>query len=174
MNVAILREAGLDEALLGLSLSYQCQPDKDLLAVARKLAGRDGGHNKFLESIAVWLDIDAPRYFWSQFDTYRAGVTKQSESTMHTLTKRNLTRDDFAAGTDMRAILIVNEAIADRDLDRAKRHLPEGFMQRRIVCTNYKALRHIVKQRHDHKLSEWQTFRTALASQLQHPELITP
>jgi len=82
MRIQVLEESGLSHALLGLSLNKN-QPLDNMLTLSDKLASKDGGHNKFLESIAVWLDITAPRYWWSQLDTYRAGVTKQSESTMH-------------------------------------------------------------------------------------------
>ncbi|MCK9240314.1 hypothetical protein [Desulfocurvus sp.] len=53
--------------------------------MAEKLAPLDKGHNKVLESMCVWLDVRMPRYWWQEFDTYRVGVTKQSESTMHIL-----------------------------------------------------------------------------------------
>jgi hypothetical protein len=43
------------------------------------------GHDKFLEMIHVWLDITTCRSIWQQFDTYRVGVTKSSESTHHRL-----------------------------------------------------------------------------------------
>ena len=112
MEVHIVKEHGYKEALFGLGLSYELSSDFNLIdedihnydwiklwrkldKVAQKLAKKDGGHNKFLESIVLWVDIDAPRYWWSEFDTYRVGTTKQSESTMHTITKRVLTPDDF-------------------------------------------------------------------------------
>ena len=114
MKVEFIGEAGHVAAFLGMGLSYGLTSDKTiddiecdgvrkaentlnkLSASAHKLAGLDGGHNKFLESIVVWIDITAPRYFWSQFDTYRVGTSKQSESTMHTIMKRHLTKDDFS------------------------------------------------------------------------------
>ena len=80
MHVRILEEHGHDSALLGLSLSYDQTPER-MPAVAERLRFRGDGHNKFLESILVWLDVTAPRYFWQQFDTYRVGVTKQRQST---------------------------------------------------------------------------------------------
>lgn len=172
MRVVLLREEGLTEALLGLSLSYNCPTDHDMLKVAHKLANKDHGHNKFLESIVLWLDITAPREWWQQFDTYRVGVTRQSASTMHTLTKRLLTAEDFAEGVDSRSIAILNEYIAHKDWRGAKRNLPEGFLQRRIVCTSYKALRNIVRQRIDHRLSEWAVFCDEMLGQVKYPEWV--
>lgn len=108
MRVKIIGEHGYEIALLGLGLSHgltskmtfsSLMTDNDLLnklkVIALKLRNKNNGKNKFLESIAVWIDIQAPRYFFQQFDTYRVGMTKQSESIMHTILKRELTPDDF-------------------------------------------------------------------------------
>ena len=62
------------------------------------MTGKGGGHDKFLESIQVWFVMDMPRYFWQEFDTYRVGGSKQSESTMYTLGKRKLSTSDFVEG----------------------------------------------------------------------------
>lgn len=169
MNVKVLEEAGHAEALLGISLSFNSDIDR-MWDRAERLAPLDGGHNKFLEAICVWLDIDAPRYWWSQFDTYRIGVTKQSESTMHTLTKRELEQGDFETPINPIVLGVVNGYIRDRNLVEAKAHLPEAFIQRRIVCTNYKSLRGVVKQRANHKLPEWQVLIQELEKQLDYPE----
>ena len=168
MKVVVLNEAGYDEAMLGLSLSYN-QPVENMPTVANKLAHKDDGHNKFLESIVVWLDITAPRYWGQQFDTYRIGVTKQSESTMHTLRQHRLTQDNFAHTVPDQWLNWINSALDNASLSYIKGLLPEGFLQRRIVCTNYKALRHIIKQRKNHRLSEWQFFISEIRQQVRYP-----
>ena len=48
-------------------------------------------------------------------------------------------------------------------------HLPMSFLQRRIVSTNYQALREIFRQRHDHKLREWRVFCLAVWLRVGHP-----
>lgn len=171
MKVSILKEAGYEEACLGISLSYNSTPER-AMEVAMKLAPKDGGHNKFLESMVVWIDVTAPRYFWQQFDTYRIGVTKQSESTMHTIMKRNLEMGDFAEGTQVGAVAIVNHHRSKGDFDAVKKNLPESFMQRRIVCTNYKALRNIIMQRQGHKLQEWKDFCVEIRTKVLYPQLL--
>jgi hypothetical protein len=164
MEIKILNESGIEEALLGLSLSYSTEKNiNELYNIALKLSNKDSGHNKFLESIVVWLDIKAPRYWWSQFDTYRTGITKQSESTMHTITRRHLKQDDFEYEISEQNLNLLNGLIdaAKRDkmyFERLKNELPEGFLQRRIVCLNYKAIRNIILQRKNHKLKEWEYF----------------
>jgi hypothetical protein len=171
MIVRVLKEAGYEEALLGISLSYDQDPEL-MPDVAKKLAAKGGGENKFLESMVVWLDITAPRYWWSQFDTYRIGITKQSQSTMHTVMRRALGQDDFAVSVSPGALLALNELIESGNLILVKGNLPEGFLQRRIVCANYKALRNIISQRKNHRLAEWRTFIDAIISGVEHPEFL--
>ena len=44
------------------------------------------------------------------------------------------------------------------DEDKIKNALPDGFIQGRSICTNLKVIRHIILQRHDHKLPQWRYF----------------
>ncbi len=171
MKVQVMREMGYEEALLGLSLSYN-QPVENMPAVAMKLLPKGGSETKFLESINIWLDITAPRFWWQQMDTYRAGISKQSESTMHTLLKRPLTASDFTALVQPAVIELLNQMIEDKDWSTVKENLPEGFLQRRVVAMNYKALRHIIDQRKDHRLAEWRVFIDAVLEQAEHPEFL--
>jgi hypothetical protein len=171
MIVKIINESGYEQAMLGLSLSHN-KLVENMPEVAMKLCDKDGGHNKFLESMAVWLDVTAPRKVWQQFDTYRAGMTKQSGSTMHTLMGRPLKQSDFEKPIFFITFWWLNILIRFKKFERLKNELPEGFLQRRIICTNYKALRHICAQRRDHKLREWQVFCDAVMGGLEYGEFI--
>jgi len=171
MHVRILEEHGYGSALLGLSLSYDQTPER-MSAVAERLRFRGDGHNKFLESIVIWLDVAAPRYFWQQFDTYRVGVTKQSQSTMHTMTARPLAQSDFAHPIPTAHLDHLNRLIEARDWEAVKHDLPESFVQRRIVCTNYMALQRTIRQRETHRLAEWHEFIDAVMAQAAHSELL--
>jgi len=171
MKISVLKEAGYEEALLGISLSYN-SPLSRMPRRAAALAPLDGGHNKFLEHIYVWLDIQAPRYWWSQFDTYRVGTSKQSESTMHTLLSGELKQHHFQYEVPEQILNVLNAYIRAGDLEMAKAILPESFLQRRIVTTNYKVLRNIVHQRSTHKLQEWRVFCSQLGKHLEYPEFI--
>lgn len=194
MDIKILREAGYSEALLGMSLSFydHAIPLEEFWDEAKQvkaqnrahtLAHKDGGHNKFIESIQVWIYIKATRGFWQEFDTYRAGVTKQSSSTMHTLSKREVTSADFEEGTSPTIITAFNQCLRDyktdtwgteyyKDITRLKENLPEGWLQERVVCTNYKVLRHIYLQRNNHRYKHWRTFCQYLLDNLEFPEFI--
>lgn len=173
MKIKILSEHGYNEALLGLSLSYN-QETENMPNVVNKLLNRDlnGGELKFLEFIGVWLDITAPRYFWQQFDTYRVGRSEQSESTMHTILKRELTQSDFEEPIRIDILELLNSMIERKDFDNVKNNLPESFLQRRILFTNYKTLIGIIKQRKNHRLKVWTEFNQYLIDNLEHNEIV--
>ena len=184
IRVVKINESGYDAALLGLSHNKKQSPETMDL-VAKRLADKDGGHNKFLESIYVWLDVRAPRYWWQEADTFRL-TTKQSESTMHTLTQEllSINMDDSAA---VEAFLQVNfepdscsaatlewiyAAAKENDLVSIKKRLPEGFLQTRLWCMNYKALRNIILQRRTHRLPHWKEFVRQALDQVDHADLL--
>jgi thymidylate synthase ThyX len=174
LKVKVLEECGYNHALLGTSLSRN-QPPEKMELVCKSLAPKNGGHNKFLEFISVWIDITAPRYWWQQMATYRIGNSWLSESTMYTITKKPLSQEDFEKRIDpeiLKRLVLMHYENADRD--EIKNNLPEGFLQRRIMITNYKALKNIIDQRHDHKLSEWRYFCNEILDQIEHPEFIVP
>lgn len=184
MEVKVLRECGYEEAMRGMAYSYhdRALPVETWWASQmeraekriKKLAHMDGGHNKALESIQVWIDLEACRAFWSEFDTYRVGTTKQSESTMHTLSKREPMIEDFEEGTHHAVITTFRQVFPHikHDVTKLKQALPEGFLQRRIVNTNYKVLRNILFQRRDHRLIWWDYFLDRLLEQVEHPDLL--
>lgn len=180
--VRVLKESGFYEALFGLSLSFDVispeviTGESNLLSnekflkmqkVAQTLAFKGGGHNKFLESMQVWLLIRGSLSFWKQFDTYRVGTTKQSESTMHTLRKRVLTENDFTKETF--CIPTINQNFS---IDEMRDSLPSGFLESRMVNVNYKTLQNIIFQRQNHRSKKWNTFIEMLLKQVQHPEFL--
>jgi hypothetical protein len=167
--VKIKAEAGYWWAVEGLALCYG-KALADMPDVAQRLYDKDGGHSKFLESIQIWMLVTLPRHIWQQFDTYRIGVTKQSESTMHTILKAPLTQDNFDAPILASYLNHLNGLIARREFAQLKNALPEGFLQTRMVCTNYKALRHIMRQRYNHKMPHWRQFCLEVIKQLQYKE----
>ena len=67
--------------------------DLDLMTRLRD-AGTD--HRKFMRMITVYVDITAPLYWWEEFDTYKVGTVANSCSTMHKITDKEFTIDDFS------------------------------------------------------------------------------
>lgn len=195
MKITILSEHGYTEALFGLGMSHGVTAVVDELGddvemwrprmgeVSKKLAGKGLGHDKFLETIQVILDIAAPRYWWQEFDTYRVGTTKQSESTMHTIVKREFSQEDFEQAKPQATLdrlnalrsaflFTTNREMMEELFLTLKDELPEGFLQRRIVSTNYKTLQNIIRQRAHHRLPQWKQLVAHLKENLQHPELL--
>lgn len=155
--------------------------------LALKLIKAGSDHAKFLRMIQVWVDIEAPLYWWKEFDTYKIGTTANSCSTMHTLHKRDLTLEDFSidgASEDAQTVLkhtltMLNcyrreyVETGSKDAWRALiQLLPSGFMQLRTVNLNYAVLRNMYHARKGHKLNEWETFRL-WCENLPYSEFIT-
>jgi len=184
INVEKVDESGYEAALQGLAHNKKQEAEK-MSAVAEKLATLDGGHNKFLESMVLWLDVRAPRYWWQEADTFRLS-TKQSESTMHTLTAELLAvdMDDPASiaafiaenfepdSCSAETLRWIYAAAQQQDIIEIKKKLPEGFLQTRLWCMNYKTLRNIILQRRTHRLPHWKEFIRQTLEQIDHPELL--
>lgn len=185
MKIQVLSEHGYEESALGFSLSYNSTTER-AKAILPKFAFGKPGENKFLESIYVWLDVTAPRFWWQEADTYRLS-TKQSASTMHTLMKEKLDNYDFEYPIEENYLEYLNNHIIiyknaknipgenlNDYLLGIKNQLPEGFLQRRIWVMNYKVLQNIYNQRKDHRLPQWHIFLDSILSQIEHPEFIVP
>lgn len=58
----------------------------------------DGGpvHAKYRRMMIVYLTINAPFYWWKEFDTYKVGTVCNSCSTMHKIHSKEFTMDDFS------------------------------------------------------------------------------
>ena len=185
MKITTLEVAGLEPALKGmrnpmnswsksdseyvkLTDRYKIGKDDMRLATSLKKAGTE--HGKYLRMIQVWADFDMPRYWWSEFDTYKIGTTANSCSTMHKLLNNPnpITLDLFVTCEEDLDIaqIVVNRLEQlrqkyietgkrdDRLLVRAKRLLMEGFLQLRTVNLNYATISNIYHQRKHHRLKE--------------------
>ena len=142
------------------------EADKQL---SQKLTKAGTEHCKHLRLITVWFDVTAPRYWYIEFDTY-LHKTNISCSTMHTLMKKPVSEEDFEKdnipasliekiNTYIKLYQETNDAEEKRDyLIACKNILPEGFLQKRTVCTNYQTLLNMWNQRRHHKLPSWQYF----------------
>jgi len=138
------------------------QDDKVL---AQKLTKAGSEHCKFLRQIHVWVDLTLPRFIHSELDTYHYN-TKNSTSTMHTIHKRKLTQDDFEYEIHEGTLSHINHLIemkmddklcSDEFIHTIKNELPEGFLQKRTIDTNYAELLNIYRQRKNHRLTQWHT-----------------
>lgn len=69
--------------------------DKDL-DLMKRLVKSGTDHSKFMRFLPVVVDITAPLYWWKEFDTYKVGTVSNSCSTMHKITEKKFTLDDFS------------------------------------------------------------------------------
>ena len=110
------------------------EKDRHLLST---LVKRGDEHAKVLRGVCVWCEINAPRYWHIELDTYRIGCERlSSESTMH-IQGRGLSEDELVALKDL---------------------LVEGTMQKRVWMFSYQTLRRIYFQRRNHRLPQWRMF----------------
>jgi hypothetical protein len=142
-------------------------------------------HAKYRRMIPVYLTINAPLYWWKEFDTYKVGTVANSCSTMHKIHSKEFTPDDFSydhnevAGWLEYAIHILNTCRAEFLETKDKKWwytmiqiLPTSYNQKRTVMLNYEVLVNIYHSRKNHKLDEWHTFCDWIRD-LPYSELIT-
>lgn len=152
------------------------------LALAKKLIKAGSDERKFLRQIFVSFDITAPRFWWTEMDTYKVSTVSNSTSTMHKLSSSPITKSDFSFSD-------VNEFYEAERLDDYISHvihyceylrqkynetkdkkywgllielLPQSYNQMRTWTANYETLRNIYHARKNHKLQEWRDFCTFL------------
>ncbi len=145
--------------------------DNDL-TLLKRLCKAGSDHRKALRQMFISCDITAPLYWWKEFDTYKVGVTSNSQSTMHKLCSRALSVHDFSFDDMHDNECIVNEVIdnlnariADYQMTKNKnlwrtiiQLLPCAYNQTRTITMNYENVLNMYSQRKYHKLSEWREF----------------
>ena len=160
---------------------------KNDLNLMKKLVSAGSDHSKFMRMINVTCDITAPRYWWTEFDTYKVGTVRNSCSTMHTIHQKEFTLDDFSYEhldlelNILEVVIIGLNAARKRYLkskDKADwwqmiQLLPQSYNQRATVQLNYQVLRNMYHARKNHKLDEWVDFCRWVEESLPYSELIT-
>ena len=173
--------------------------DNDLDLMKRLVkAGTD--HRKFMRMITVYADITAPLYWWKEADTYKVGTVRNSCSTMHKITEKEFTFDDFSheqliifydknfLGDEIvyNCELWFNTTKNQLNLLRKKyletndkrfwysiiQLLPSSYNQRATLMLNYEVLANMYHSRKAHKLDEWVGFCKWIET-LPYSELIT-
>ncbi len=144
--------------------------------LAKNLCKGGTEHRKWMRQVIVWVEITAPRYWWSEFDTYKIGTSANSESTMHTILKENFNASEFewpqfnngdwdimAAFNDyIDTIKVVRDRANEATSEKREYYqrilkgmLPESFLQKRTICLNYEVLATMYRQRKNHRLPQW-------------------
>lgn len=130
-------------------------------------------HRKYARMITVWIDINAPLYWWKEFDQYKIGTVSNSCSTMYTLMNKPFEVKDFSfdklnnQGDYAKKIIddlneLREQCSKETDVKTKKdlwysivQLLPESYNQTRTIMMNYEVVARIIQQRKGHKLEEW-------------------
>ena len=166
---------------------YSCIGNADH-ALMKKLVKAGSDHAKFMRMINVTMDVTAPLYWWSEYDTYKVGTVANSCSKMHKIAEKEFTLDDFSHEHLSEDVLEKPfETIIDclnffRELYNLNHDKddwwqmiqlqPSSYNQKRTIQLNYAVLRNMYHARRNHKLDEWRDFCKWVET-LPYAELIT-
>ena len=152
---------------------FSCKIGQNDLDLMKTLIKAGTEHRKFLRMIHVQMDIEAPLYWWKEFETYKIGTVTNSCSTMHKIAAKEFTIEDFS----VEHLLAENTVYFGKTIERLnnarnkflktkdKKYwwqmiqlLPSSYNQLRTVDLNYEVLLNQYFQRKDHKLDEWRIY----------------
>lgn len=169
---------------------FQLGKYDQMLMLNLRNAGTD--HRKFMRMITVYADINAPLYWWKEFDTYKVGTVANSCSTMHKIHAKPFTITDFSfehiykldnerSKDAVRTVINALNWARETYLETGKEEywwqmiqlLPSSYMQKRTVMMNYEVLANIYNARRFHRLDEWRIDFIGWIKTLPFSELIT-
>lgn len=182
LDAKILDVQGFEQAIKGMRNSRNSWSRMDSvddivgsndLKLMNRLFNAGTEHRKYARMITVWIDINAPLYWWKEFDQYKIGTVSNSCSTMYTLMNKPFELKDFSIDK-LYAYGVYAERVID-DLNELREWclkernskvkkdlwysivqlLPESYNQRRTIMMNYEVVARIIQQRKGHKLEEW-------------------
>lgn len=166
-------------------VSYNhCVIGEDDLKLIKKLLSGKLAHQerKFLRQILVSMDIRGSIKFWAQMDTFKIGTVRNSESTMHSITKGEINQDDFEREINKEQLHYINGMISEfncrqenfkrqpdllnEEIKRETKemfelidaNLPAGYLLGSHWTANYEVLRNIYHSRKNHKMYWWKEF----------------
>jgi len=143
------------------------------LSLATRLCKAGSDHRKFVRQIFVSVDINAPLYWWKEFDTYKVATVANSTSTMHKIHSKPFGFEDFSVDKMNESTKAVMGSIIEQ-LEKLRTEfnetkdkelwysmiqlLPTCYNQLRTCTFNYETLIGIYRARKGHKLDEWHVF----------------
>jgi hypothetical protein len=170
--------------LKGIDLTLGVEKEHSLERGIQLAHAKGGGHDQFLTGIRIAFDLTFTNKAWVEAERYRFLEFVSSQSTMHRITKFNLS-EQYNEYVDKRVIEIMEEKLDDynnliktiknapkddkillEELEelRKEKYLgllytnPAGFELTARLTTNYRCLKNIYQQRKNHRLPEWLEF----------------
>lgn len=138
-------------------------------------------HRKYLRQIFLCMDITAPSYLWSEIDTYKVGVTRNSCSFMHRGLSEPFTVNKFSRHFMDEHTATVWSSVVDelnrlRDIFNETKNpyvfqeirdlLPSGYNIKSTITCSYENIVNMIEWRSDHRLIEWQEFCETMLHEL--------
>ena len=142
------------------------QASTDITSTVKSLAqsSKGEGHDQFLTGIRIAFDLTCSNKMWIEAERYRFFEFVSSQSTMHRISKFNLS-NQYNQYVDTRIICIMeklknkyNQTQDKEDYLKLLYSNPSGFELTARMTTNYRCLKTIYSQRKNHTLPEWREF----------------
>lgn len=180
-----------DEECWGLGFTDEFIVGKKDMKLMTTLVSSGTSHRKFMRMVDIWFDIEAPLLWWKQFDTYKVGTVRLSDSTMHTIMKRDEFRlsdfehaDNDIAIKELEGIIFSlnkflnwykdeeDQETKTKIVDAVRRLLPDSFIQGSTEKISYETLWKMEHERRNHRLEEWRMFLDQIEEGIMYPELV--
>ena len=136
------------------------------------------GHDNFLNGIIVQFDLTCTNKMWVEMERYHFINFVSSQSTMHRAARMDYDKafNPYVTEATRAECERLKEAYLENPCAesylRLLYNLPSGMELTARMTTNYRQLKTIYRQRHDHRLPEWREFCRWLET-LPHSEWIT-
>lgn len=181
MVVSNVKVYGLEESIRRAKFPMSVDIDSlttELTPGITKLAQtpKGSGHDNWLNGVIVQFDLTFSLKAWTEMQRYHFIDFVSSQSTMHRITKFDLTKA-YNEYVDPRIVDIVKEKVdmyneLDSKQDKTPEQIeqlkamyleilynnPAGFKLTAGMTTNYRQLKTIYAQRKFHRLPEWREF----------------
>lgn len=180
MRVENVKVYDLEESIKASKYPMAVDTNKcncDITETVKTLAKSNGGHDQFLSGIRVSFDLTFSNKAWVELERYRFITFVSSQSTMHRISKFNLS-EQYNEYVDSRILDIMNELKDTYNKTKDKTDYlrllysnPCGFELTARLTTNYRCLKNVYQQRKTHTLPEWREFCSWIET-LPYSELI--
>lgn len=169
MNITNIEVYNLENAIKASKYPMATDVDKTTTDITNTVQtlGKSApgtGHDNFLQGVLVSFDLTCTNKMWVEFERYHFADIVSSQSTMHKIAKL-LTEDCFNEYVSQNTIDevnrlagIYNETNNPEDYLKLLYNIPAGLELTAQIVTNYRQLKTMVIQRHNHRLHEWQDF----------------
>ncbi|AZV59116.1 hypothetical protein DMR38_15555 [Clostridium sp. AWRP] len=169
MKIENLKVYDLEESIKASKYPMAVDTDKcnsDITNTVKNLAKSPKGeaHDQFLSGIRVAFDLTFTNKAWVELERYRFITFVSSQSTMHRISKFDLSKQ-YNEYVDKRIIDIIEELKDTYNKTQDKEDYlkllysnPAGFELTARLTTNYRCLKGVYSQRKNHRLPEWREF----------------